>query len=202
VHNVASIRPDRLPSFLLADLSFVNLLEVHLIFADLSDLSFLSGSMFAKLELCELCFTLCLTLASEMNRFCVMKRLAACVLVGMIAGCAQGPSPRESADANYGAPLSINYRETIRDQMDPTFFYWRTAQYRFSEPYPGWFQDPEELGGKIHFGYKIDVLINARMPNGKYIGFKPYMFLFRDNMLIRELSPETGAKRSERPYRE
>jgi hypothetical protein len=25
-----------------------------------------------------------------------------------------------------------------------------------------------------------DVLTNAREPNSKYIGFKPYMFLFRD----------------------
>jgi hypothetical protein len=155
------------------------------------------NTSFAKLELC---FTLCLAFASEMNAIRLMKRLAAIVLVGMIAGCAQGPSPRESADADYGAPLSVNYQEAIRDHMDPTFFYWRTAQYRFSEPYPGWFQDPEELGGEIHYGYKVDVLINARKPNGQYIGFKPYMFLFRDNLLIRELSPETGAKRSNRPY--
>ena len=148
---------------------------------------------FAKLELC---FTLCLAFASEMNAIRLMKRLSAIVLVGMITGCAQGPSPRESADADYGAPLSVNYQEAIRDHMDPTFFYWQTAQYRFGEPYLGWFQDPEELGGEIHYGYKVDVLINARKPNGRYIGFKPYMFLFRDNLLIRELSPETGAKRS------
>jgi hypothetical protein len=152
---------------------------------------------FAKLELC---FTLCLALASEMNPIRLIKRLATIVLVGMIAGCAQGPSPRESADADYGAPLSVNYREAIRDHMDPTFFYWRTAQYRFGEPYPGWFQDPEELGGEIHYGYKVDVLINARKPDGKYMGFEPYTFLFRDNLLIRELSPQTGAKRSNRPY--
>jgi len=135
-----------------------------------------------------------------MNPIQSMKRVATIVLIGMMAGCAQGPSPRENADADYGAPLSINYRETIRDHMDPTFFFWRTAQYRFTKPYPGWFQDPEELGGEIHYGYKVDVLINARKQNGKYMGFEPYMFLFRDNMLIRELSPETGAKRSNRPY--
>ena len=129
-----------------------------------------------------------------------IKKLAAIVLVGMIAGCAQGLSHRETADADYGAPLSIDYRETIRHHMDPLFFYWGTAQYKFTKPYPGWFRDPEELGGKIHYGYKVDVLINARAPNGKYIGFKPYMFLFRDNFVVRELSPETGAKRSERPY--
>jgi hypothetical protein len=132
----------------------------------------------------------------------LMKRLAAIVLVGMIAGCAQGPSSRETADADYGAPLSINYREAIRDHMDPTFFYFRTAQYRFTKPYPGWFRDPEELGGEIHYGYKVDALINTRKPNGKDIGFEPYMFLFRNNMLIRELSPETGARRSDRPYQD
>jgi hypothetical protein len=148
----------------------------------------------------ELCFTMCVALASEMKSIRLIKRMAAVVLVGMIGGCVQGPSPRETADADYGAPLSINYRVTIRDHMDPTFFYWRTAQYRFSEPYPGWYQDPEELGGEIHYGYKVDVLINARKPNGKYIGFKPYMFFFRDNLLIRELSPQTGAKKSKRPY--
>ena len=135
-----------------------------------------------------------------MNSIRSINRLTAIVLVGLIAGCAQVPSPRETADADYGAPLSINYREAIREHMDPTFFYWQTAQYRFGKPYPGWFQDPEELGGQIHYGYKVDVLINARRPNGKYIGFEPYMFLFRDNLLIRELSPETGAKRSKGPY--
>jgi hypothetical protein len=129
-----------------------------------------------------------------------MKRLAAIILVGMIAGCAAGPSVRETADADYGPPLSIDYREAIRDAMDPTFFYWRTAQYKFTEPYASWFRDPEELGGVAHHGYKVDVLINARNQNGKYIGFKPYMFLFRDNLLIRELSPETGARKSQMPY--
>jgi hypothetical protein len=135
-----------------------------------------------------------------MNPIRLMKRLAAIVLIGMIAGCAQGPTARESADADYGAPLSINYRETIRDNMDPIFFYRGTAQYRFTEPYPGWVRDPEEVGGEILYGYKVDALINARKPNGKYIGFEPYTFLFRDNRLIRERSPETGAKRSNRPY--
>ena len=140
-----------------------------------------------------------------------MKKLAAVILdhcgiwivvatVGMIAGCAQGLSHRETADADYGAPLSIDYREAIREHMDPLFFYWRTAQYQFTEPHPGWFRDPEELGGEIRYGYLVDVLINARKPNGKYIGFQPYMFLFRDNLLIRELSPETGARRSRLPY--
>jgi hypothetical protein len=79
LHNVAWIRPDSISSFVLANLSFVNLLEIQL----------------------ELCFTLCLALASEMNPIRLMKRLATIVLLGMIAGCAQGPSPRESADADY-----------------------------------------------------------------------------------------------------
>jgi hypothetical protein len=135
-----------------------------------------------------------------MNPIRLMKRLAAIVLIGMIAGCAQGPTPRETADADYGPPLSINYREKIRDHMDPIFFFRGTAQYRFTEPYPGWFRDSDGIGSEIHYGYKVDALINARKPNGKYIGFQPYTFLFRDNRLIRELSPETGAKRSNRPY--
>ena len=135
-----------------------------------------------------------------MNPIRSLKNLAAIVVVGMLCACAEGPSHRETADADYGAPVSINYRKTIRGHMDPLFFYWGTAQYKFTRPYPSWFRDPEELGGKIHYGYNVDVLINARDPNGKYIGFKPYTFLFRDNFVIRELSPQTGAKRSERPY--
>ena len=145
----------------------------------------------------ELCFTLT---AFQMNPIRLMKRLAALILAGMIAGCAAGPSARETADADYGPPLSIDYREAIRDHMDPIFFYWRTAQYKFTEPYPSWFRDPEELGGVVRYGYKVDVLINARNQNGKYIGFKPYWFLFRDNSLVGELSPETGARKSQMPY--
>ena len=55
--------------------------------------------------------------------------------------------------------------------MDPPFFYWLTAQYQFTEPHPGWFRDPDELGGEIRYGYLVDDLINARRPNDKYIGF-------------------------------
>jgi hypothetical protein len=135
-----------------------------------------------------------------MNLIRSTKRLAGLIAVGIIAGCASGPSARESADADYGPPLSIDYRQTIRDHMDATFFDWKSAQYKFTEAYPGWLRDPEELGGKVQFGYKVDALINAKKPNGKYIGFKPYTFLFRDNLLIRERSPETEAKRSTRPY--
>jgi hypothetical protein len=128
------------------------------------------------------------------------KRLAAIMLLVIIAGCAERPSARETVDADYGPPLSIDYRKAIRDHMDPTFFYWRTAEYKFTEPYPSWFRDPEELGGVVHYGYEVDALINVKNDKGKYIGFKPYSFLFRDNLLRRELSPETGAKRSQRPY--
>jgi hypothetical protein len=137
-----------------------------------------------------------------MNPIRLTKRLAAITVVGMIAGCASSPSVRQAADADYGPPLSINYREAIRDQMDATFFYWKTAQYKFTEPYPGWLRDPEELGGNVQYGYKVDALINAKNPKGKFIGFEPYTFLFKDNLLIRERSPETGAKRSDRPYGE
>jgi len=143
-----------------------------------------------------LLYTNGLVFASLMNPI-RSKELAAVVLAGALCGCVEGP---QAAESNYGARLSINYRQTIRDHMDPLFFYWKTAQYKFTKPYPGWFHDPEELGGKIHYGYEVDVLINARNSNSKYIGFMPYTFLFRDNFLIRELSPETGAMRSNRPY--
>lgn len=137
-----------------------------------------------------------------MNLIRPIKRVVAIVSLAMICSCAQGPARREVVDADYGPPLSIDYREAIREHMDSLFFYWKTAQYKFTQPYTGWFQDEPELGGEIHYGYKIDVLINARNSKGKYIGFQPYTFLFRDNLLIDELTPETGAQRSRRPYEE
>src|ERR1700722_14753259 len=118
-----------------------------------------------------------------MNPIESMKRLAAIILVGIIAGCAAGPNARETPDSDYGPPLSIDYREKLRDHMDHMFFYWRTAQNKCTEPYPSWFRDPEELGGVVRYGYKVDVLINAQNQNGKHIGFKPSLFLFRDNLL-------------------
>jgi len=137
-----------------------------------------------------------------MNPIRPIKRLVAIIILAMMCGCAEGPTGREVADADYGPPLSIDYREAIREHMDALFFYWKTAQYKFTEPYPGWFRDEPELGGEINYGYKIDVLINAKNAKGKYIGFEPYTFLFRDNLLIRQLTPETGAQRSRRPYEE
>jgi hypothetical protein len=137
-----------------------------------------------------------------MNPIRPIKRLVTIIMLAMICGCAEGPARREVADADYGPPLSIDYREAIREHMDALFFYWKTAQYKFTKPYTGGFRDEPELGGKINYGYMIDVLINAKNSKGKYIGFEPYTFLFRDNLLIRELAPETGAQRSHRPYEE
>jgi len=109
-------------------------------------------------------------------------------------------APRKLLTPIMGDRSRLTTAKRSGKHMDPPFFYWLTAQYQFTEPHPGWFRDPEELGGEIRYGYLVDVLINARKPNGKYIGFQPYMFLFRDNLLIRELSPETGARRSRLPY--
>ena len=139
-----------------------------------------------------------------MNPIRPIKTLVAILILATICGCAE-PGRREVqevADADYGAPLSIDYRGAIREHMDALFFDWKTAQYKFTKPYTSWFRDEPELGGKINFGYRIDVLINAKNSKGKYIGFEPYTFLFRDNLLIRELTPETGAHRSHRPYEE
>ena len=138
-----------------------------------------------------------------MNRTPATKPLIAALFLGVITGCAAvGPTEREIADADYGRPISINYREAIREHMDPLFFFWKTAQYQFTEPYQAWYRDPEELGSELHFGYRVDALINAKNPNGKYAGFKPYVFYFRDSLLIHELAPETGACKSKRPYKE
>lgn len=140
-----------------------------------------------------------------MNSIQPIKRLVAIVILAMICGCAGGSGRREGpevADADFGPPLSIDYREAIREHMDTLFFDWKSAQYQFTQPYTGWFRDEPELGGKINYGYEIDVLINAKNAKGKYIGFQPYTFFFRDNLLIRELTPETGARRSHRPYKE
>src|SRR5579864_3137280 len=120
-----------------------------------------------------------------MNRVPAAKILISVLILGVVASCAAvGPTPRQIADADYGRPLSMNYREAIRDHLDPLFFYWKTAQYQFTEPYQGWYQDPPELGGQIHFGYRVDVLINAKNDKGKYKGYKPYTVYFRDNLLI------------------
>jgi hypothetical protein len=182
----------------LPDLSFLNLREIAVIFSGRTRHEFFGRFGTRKAE--TLLYTVGLAFACLMNLMQSLKRLAAIILMGMIAGCAERPSARATADADYGAPLSIDYRKAIRDHMDPTFFYWRTAEYKFTEPYPNWFRDPEELGGVIHYGYEVDVLINAKNQQGKYTGFTPYLFLFRDNLLQRELGPETGAKRSKRPY--
>ena len=140
---------------------------------------------------------------SQMNRVQAAKLLISVLILGVVASCAAvGPTPSELADADYGRPLSINYREAIREHMDPLFFYWKTAQYQFTEPYQGWYQDPPELGGETHFCYRVDVLINAKDDTGKYKGYQPYTIYFRDNLLIHELAPENGACQSKRPYAE
>ena len=111
-------------------------------------------------------------------------------LLATTAGCLTGyamdpplPTPQQIATADYGAPLTIDWQAAIKGWFikrvkDPS-----AAQYVFKRPpQRGYIQTV--LRGTM-FGYFTIVEVNAKDSSGAYIGFLPYLFMFKNNHLKR-----------------
>jgi len=110
----------------------------------------------------------------------------------LLAGCYGPPTAQEvAAVGGYGAPLTIDYQAAAKAWLlsylrDPY-----TAQYIFSQPFPGTVRLAPDEGFKLLAGYKVIGHVNARGYFGRYYGFQPFLFLFRDNQLIFAVGPNS-----------
>jgi hypothetical protein len=109
--------------------------------------------------------------------------------VASLASCATTPLDKELCRIGYGAPLTIDYRSAIRNWFrarlkDPV-----SAQYEFTQPRKGYAHTPPSEGEKLVVGYKVIVKINGKNSDGNYVGFRPYLFIFRNNAITYVFGP-------------
>jgi hypothetical protein len=107
------------------------------------------------------------------------------------------PTAEQIATAEYGAPLTIDWQEAVKAWVFKNLEDPSSAQYIFKRP-------PQK--GYIHtflntttFNYVTVVEINSKDSSGRYLGFMPYLFVFKNNHVINvrrpgefTYDPETG----------
>jgi hypothetical protein len=106
------------------------------------------------------------------------------------------PTPQQIATADYGAPLTIDWHAAIKGWFlrrgkypwflkivnDPL-----SAQYIFKRP-PEKGYTQTVLRGTM-FGYCTIVEVNAKDSSGAYTGFLRYLFVFKNNHIIKVGGP-------------
>jgi hypothetical protein len=107
-----------------------------------------------------------------------------------LTGCATNPpvfTSQQLATAHYGQPLTIDWQAAVKGWFlkkvtDPL-----SAQYTFNgPPHKGYIHTA--LNGTI-FAYFTVVRVNAKDSYGAYIGFLPYLFIFKNNHIIKVAKP-------------
>lgn len=109
------------------------------------------------------------------------------------------PPVEELAKLDYGTPITINYEQTIRKYCENNFKNSETTVYKFQgRPQKYWYREIffEKDGArpKIYMGYAVFVKIDYKNKMDKlereYVGDLPWTFVFRDNEIIKAVSPE------------
>lgn len=115
-----------------------------------------------------------------------MKKFPVAVLFAAVlaSGCVTWQAPPSTA--SYGhAP--VNYESRARAYMETVLKDAMSAQYRFEQPVRaysniGWGQPN---GGQVEWtGYLVKAYVNAKNSYGAYTGYRPYMFLFKDDAVF------------------
>lgn len=108
----------------------------------------------------------------------------------IFAGCATMPSPQEIARLDYGRTISIDYRQAIKAHLAESLFDPYSAHYRFGTPAQMWIKNPPLRGGGIIAGYAVATKINAKNRLGGYTGYQNYLFIFKNDQIIRVFDPD------------
>ena len=117
-------------------------------------------------------------------------------LVIALCGCATMPSPQEIANIDYGPSISVDYKEAIKSLMAESLFDPYAARYRFGAPAQYWVKFPPLRGGGLVAGYAVATKINGKNRMGAYIGYQDYLFIFKNDRIIKTLSPDDVATMS------
>ena len=123
-----------------------------------------------------------------------MKKRGMIIISGLLllflSGCATMPTQKELSALDYGPPLTINYQTVIKDHFEEVLFDPYSAHYKFETPQRYWYKEPPLFGNKLYAGYMVFVGVNAKNRMGGYVGMKRHGFLFKNNQIIKILSPE------------
>jgi hypothetical protein len=118
-----------------------------------------------------------------------MNALIVAWAVALLASCATTPLEKELCRTGYGAPLTTDWRAAIRDWFHDRLKDPLSAQYQFTEPKKGYARTPPNEGEKLVAGYKVIAKVNAKNSYGVYAGFRPYLFIFRNNVIVYVFGP-------------
>jgi hypothetical protein len=109
-------------------------------------------------------------------------------------GCASVPQSTQMAQLDYGQPLTSDYKAAIKIFMQMYLKDPESARYQFSQPHQGWAKEPPwAFNGPEYTGYFVLADVNAKNSFGGYTGAKPYLFVFKNNQLLKVYSPDTIA---------
>jgi len=111
-----------------------------------------------------------------------MKKILLCITTAiLLSACGIGrPTAEQIAAADYGR-VPKDPQQTVMEFMKMVLVDSTSAQYdKWSNVSKGWFKN---FSG-IYYGYKGCVYINAKNSLGGYRGFRPYLYIIKDDKII------------------
>lgn len=108
------------------------------------------------------------------------------VIVGVCLGAAAcGPNLADIPSQDFGYPPTGDTSAAVRAFMVPLLKDADSARYRkVGGPVKGWTREALITGGHLEVGWAECYMINAKNSFGGYVGFKSYLFLFREGQLV------------------
>ena len=99
----------------------------------------------------------------------------------LILGCGlKRPSQEDLKSADYGT-YPFKYEEIVKSHMSKRLFDPYSAVYEFQGlPTQGW----QNYFGKIYYGFRGFVYINAKNRMGGYVGSKLFVYLIKNGQVI------------------
>ena len=123
-----------------------------------------------------------------MNKIKVLISIG--LLLSLCTGCVTMPTQEEIAAFDYGTSLTIDHEKVIKEHFENVLFDPYSAHYNIEAPQKYWYKESPLLGNKIYAGYMVFAKVNAKNRMGGYTGMKEYGFLFKNNQIIKVMSPE------------
>ena len=103
----------------------------------------------------------------------------------LLVGCVPPPTLEEMKNADYGTKIKQQDAEDwAKRWMDSRLKDPYSAKYRFDLLHQGFIQFSQISGGKVEFGYGLNLQVNAKNSFGAYTGYKRYYLLFKNKKAV------------------
>jgi hypothetical protein len=80
----------------------------------------------------------------------------------------------------------VNYELAIKEYFESVLIDSESARYKFSQPVNAYENEGLLAGGEVLWlGYLIETQVNAKNRLGGYVGYQPYVVLFKGNDIYR-----------------